>query len=60
MKKMNCSVFVLLLGIIGNVHAKPFPTLKDYVVNGIVIADSLTNQEVQKRLGKPMRSKKTR
>lgn len=30
------------------------------MVNGIVIAEGLTNQEIQKRLGKPMRNKKIR
>ena len=60
MKKIIFSIFVLLLGIVGNVNAKPFPTLMSYVVNGVVIGDGLNNQEIQKRLGKPTRSKKIR
>jgi hypothetical protein len=58
MKKMICCIFVLLLGMVGNVNAKPFPTLKSYVVNGIVITNDISFQEIQKRLGKPTRSKK--
>ncbi len=60
MKKMICSFFVLLLGIVGDVNANPFPTLKSYVVNGVVIGDGLNNQEIQKRLGKPTRTEKIR
>lgn len=60
MKKMIGSILVLLLGMVGNANAKPFPTLKSYVVNGVVIADGLSNQEIQKRLGKPTRTEKIR
>lgn len=60
MKKMICCVFVLLFGIVSHVNAKPFPVLKSYVVNGIVIGDGLSNQEIQKRLGKPARVEKIR
>ena len=60
MKKMVCCIFGLLVGMVGNVNAKTFPSLKSYVFNGIVIGVGLSEQEIQKRLGKPTQSKKIR
>lgn len=58
MKKLIA--FVVLIGLTVNVYAQSFPTLKNYVVNGVVFSDSSSYQEMLKRLGKPTRTEKIR
>ena len=52
--------FVLLIGLVTNVYAQSFPTLKHYVVNGIVLSNDLTYKAMLKQLGKPTRIEKIR
>ncbi len=58
MRKMLYFSLLFLLSI--SAHAEPFPTLKNYVVNGTVIANSLSALEVQKRFGKPTHTERLR
>lgn len=56
MKKAICFVLVFLFCM--TAHAKPFPTLKSYVVNGVAIAEDWSYEDIQRHFGKPARSKK--
>jgi hypothetical protein len=58
MKRMI--TFIMLIGMANHIHAQPFPTLTNYVVNGVVLREGLNYQDVLRRFGKPTRSEQVR